>query len=86
MEAALAHAWAGYKEFAWGKDVLTPLTKEGRWDRELCRPPQQLQLRGKCRGLKCTLTLKIRTLQMPPIGWRPAGAPGSRKHAMCTHH
>ena len=32
VEAALAHAWAGYKEFAWGEDVLTPLTKGGRWE------------------------------------------------------
>ena len=35
VEAALAHAWAGYKEFAWGQDVLAPLSKGGRWESAL---------------------------------------------------
>lgn len=30
VRAATAHAWAGYKKYAWGKDDLQPLTKNGK--------------------------------------------------------
>jgi hypothetical protein len=30
VHAAIMHAWQGYKDYAWGEDELSPISKQGQ--------------------------------------------------------